>query len=49
MLQNPSIFIKAMEAVDTTVGTPIIAAKEDAVLNAGEIGEVAKVVGATVV
>ena len=45
MLQHHRMPIKTTEAVDTTVDTSIIAAKEDAVRNAEEIGEVAEVVG----
>ena len=38
-----------MDAVDTTADTPIIMAEEYVVRNAEEIGEVAKVVGITVI
>ena len=41
--------IKAMGAVDATADTPINATEEDVVLNAEEIGKVAKVIGATVI
>ena len=41
--------INTIEAVDTTADTPIIAAEEDAVRNAEEIGKVDKMVGATVI
>ena len=43
------MIIKTMEAVDTTAATPIVAAKEDAVSNEEEIGEMAKVSKATVI
>ena len=49
MLQHHIIPIKTMEALDTTADTPIIAAEEDEVRNAEEIGAVDKVVGATVI
>ena len=49
MLQHQSIPTKTMEAVDNTTDTPTIAAKEYAVRNTEEIGEVAKVVGANVI
>ena len=38
-----------MEAVDNTADTPIISDEEDVVRNAEEIGEVEKVVEATVI
>ena len=43
MLQGLIMIIKIMEAVGTTVDTQLIAAKEDAVRNADEIGEAAVV------
>ena len=41
--------INTMEAMDTMADTPIITAKEDAVQNAEEIGEVDEMVGETVI
>ena len=41
MLQGLRIHIKIMEAVGTTVDTKIVAAKEDEVRNAEEIGKAA--------
>ena len=49
MMQHHSRPIKTMESLDNTADTPIIAAKEDAVRNTDTIGEVDKVVGATVI
>ena len=49
MLQNHIIPINTMEAVNTMEDTTIIAAKEDAVSNEEEIGEMAKVSKATVI
>ena len=49
MMQHQGMTINTMEAVNTLACTPIIAAEEDPVLNVEEIGEVSKVVRATVI
>ena len=49
MLQHHRMSINNTEALDITVDTPIIAAKEDAVRSAEEIFKVAKVVWETVI
>ena len=49
MLIHYSIPTNIMEAMYITVDTKKITAKEDAVLNAKEIGELAMVVGETVI
>ena len=49
MLLHHSIPTKIMEVVDITVYTKKSMAEEDAVLNAEDIGELALVVGETVI